>query len=52
MLSCDAVIDGCLALGPDVRYVAVYEDGLLRSGERLGLTDASVGGPTGTRSFS
>src|SRR4029453_13333074 len=43
MLSHDAVIDGCLALGPEVRYVAVYRDGLLRSRERPGLAGASGG---------
>lgn len=43
MISHDAVIEGCLALGPDVRYVAVYRDGLLRSRERAGLAGASSG---------
>lgn len=43
MLSHDAVIDRCLALSPDVRYVAVYRDELLRYRERPGLAGASAG---------
>lgn len=42
MLSHDSIIDRCLAVSPDVRYVAVYRDGLLRSRERPGLTGASA----------
>ncbi len=41
MLSHDALIDRCLELGPDVRYVAVYRDGILRSRERAGVAGAS-----------
>lgn len=42
MLDHDALIDRCFALSPDVRYVAVYRDGILRSRERPGVTDASA----------
>lgn len=38
MLSHDVLIDRCLALAPDVRYAAVYRDGILRSRERAGIT--------------
>jgi hypothetical protein len=37
----DELIDRCLALGPAVRYVAVYRDGALRSRERAGIAGAS-----------
>ncbi|CAM3209795.1 hypothetical protein [Rhodothermus bifroesti] len=43
MLSHDAIIDHCLALSPEVRYVAVYRDELLRYRERPGLAGASSG---------
>lgn len=43
MLSHDAIIDRCVALSPDVRYVAVYRDELLRYRERPGLAGASAG---------
>ena len=42
MVSHEALIDSCLALSPNVRYVAVYRDGLLRSRERVGLEGASA----------
>ena len=42
MLSHDALIEQCLALSPDVRYVAVYRDGVLQSRERSGLAGASA----------
>ena len=42
MPSHDTVIDRCLALSPDVRYVAVYKDELLRCRERPGLAGASA----------
>jgi hypothetical protein len=42
MVSHEALIESCLALSPDVRYVAVYRDGLLRSRERAGLEGASA----------
>lgn len=42
MLSHDALIDRCLDLSPDVRYVAVYRDGVLRSRERAGVAGASA----------
>jgi hypothetical protein len=43
MFSHDAVIDACLALGSDVRYLAVHGEGLLRSRERAGSAGASAG---------
>jgi hypothetical protein len=42
MLSHDELIDRCFDLSPDVRYVAVYRDGILRSRERAGVADASA----------
>ncbi len=42
MLSHDELIGRCLALSPDVRYVAVYVDGVLQSRERAGLAGASA----------
>lgn len=42
MLSHDALIDRCFDVGPDVRYVAVYHDGILRSRERTGVAGASA----------
>ncbi len=36
------LIDRCLALSPDVRYVAVYIGGILHSRERAGLAGASA----------
>ncbi|MCL6642369.1 MAG: hypothetical protein K6T71_03480 [Candidatus Bipolaricaulota bacterium] len=43
MMSHDAIIERCLALSPEVRYVAVYRDDLLRYRERPGLMGASAG---------
>jgi hypothetical protein len=43
MMSHDAIIARCLALSPEVRYVAVYRDDLLRYRERPGLMGASAG---------
>lgn len=43
MLSSEQIIERCLALGPDVRYVAVYRDEKLQSRERAGLAAASAG---------
>ncbi len=37
----DALIDRCFNLSPDVRYVAVYRDGVLRSRARAGVAGAS-----------
>jgi hypothetical protein len=42
MLSHDSLIDRCFDFGPDVRYVAVYRDGILRSRERAGVAGASA----------
>ena len=42
MLNHDVLIDRCLGVSPDVRYVAVYRDGKLRSRERTGVPDASA----------
>ncbi len=42
MLDHDTLIDRCFAVSPDVRYVAVYRDGILRSRERPGVADASA----------
>ncbi len=42
MLSHDELIDRCFDLSPDVRYVAVYRDGKLRSRERAGVAGASA----------
>ena len=42
MLGPDALIDRCLDFSPDVRYVAVYRDGVLRSRERAGVAGASA----------
>ncbi len=43
MSSHDAIIDRCLDLSPDVRYVAVYRNEVLRFRERPGLVGASAG---------
>jgi hypothetical protein len=43
MLSHDTIIERCLALSPEVRYVAVYRDDFLRYRERPGLTRATAG---------
>jgi hypothetical protein len=40
-MDADALIREVLAVSPDVRYVAVYHDGRLASGERPGLAGAS-----------
>jgi hypothetical protein len=42
MLSHDDLIDHFLALSPDIRYVAVYRDEVLRTRERSGLAGASA----------
>lgn len=42
MLGHSELIDRCLALSPDVRYVAVYIGGVLHSRERDGLAGASA----------
>ncbi len=42
MLSHEVLIERCLALGPDVRYVAVYLDGKLLTRERAGVAGASA----------
>jgi hypothetical protein len=42
MLSHDVLIDRCLELSPDVRYVAVYRDGVLQSRERARVAGASA----------
>jgi hypothetical protein len=42
MLSHETLIDRCFDLSPDVRYVAVYRDGILRSRERAGVAGASA----------
>jgi hypothetical protein len=42
MLSHDALIEQCLGLSPDIRYVAVYRDEILRTKERAGLAGASA----------
>lgn len=41
MVNRGVLIDRLLALSPDVRYVAVYVDGVLQSRERAGLAAAS-----------
>ena len=43
MLSHAELIERCLALTPEIRYAAVYRDGILESRERPGLTRASAG---------
>jgi hypothetical protein len=42
MPTLDEILDRCLALGPEVRYAAVYRGGMLRSRERAGLAHAST----------
>ena len=42
MHSHDALIERFLALSPDIRYVAVYRDEVLKTRERSGLTGASA----------
>jgi len=42
MLSHDALIERCLGLSPDIRYVAVYRDEILRTRERAGLSGPSA----------
>ena len=42
MLSHDELIDRCLALSPEIRYVAVYLGGILQSRERAGIAGASA----------
>lgn len=39
----DALIDRVFAIASEVRYVAVYRDGRLRSSQRPGLAQASAG---------
>ena len=38
----DSLIERCFALGPEVRYVAVYRGGELRLRERAGIAGASA----------
>lgn len=42
MLDHDTLIERCLAFSSEVRYVAVYRDGILRSRQRADLTGAST----------
>jgi len=42
MLGHQELIDRFLALSPDIRYVAVYRDEVLRKQERAGLAGASA----------